>query len=391
MSEGREFATATLLRNGEVLVAGGLNNCDDTFCTDLAESELYDPATGRWSATGAMHGPREQQSATLLPSGLVLVAGGLNEGGFRNGGVDSSAELYDPATAIWTPTAAMASAHYGQTATLLRSGWVLVAGGQSSVAQIYEPALGVWVTPGAMSTARTDATSTLLDDGHVLVAGGKGPDGRPQSTAEVFLAGRGPLVSITPASISFGAQQVGSTGPAQSYAVANLGSTALTISGVAISGPDPSDFLASNDCTGGRLAPRATCNVMIRFAPTFTGLRKAVVAVGDNAPLTPQGAMVDGYGAGPNAFAPTGSMVTARSDFTATLLRNGDVLVAGGQQGPSANPLREAELYDPVTGTFTATGALNTGRARCHGHAAAGRRRPRGRRQGRQLREPRQR
>ena len=100
MSEGREFATATLLRNGEVLVAGGLNNCDDTFCTDLAESELYDPATGRWSATGAMHGPREQQSATLLPSGLVLVAGGLNEGGFRNGGVDSSAELYDPATAI---------------------------------------------------------------------------------------------------------------------------------------------------------------------------------------------------------------------------------------------------------------------------------------------------
>ena len=193
MKSGRQFFTATLLKNGQVLAAGGFNNCDDDFCSDVTTADLYNPATGTWTQTGSMHGAREQHSATLLPDGDVLVAGGLNEGGFCCSQFEySSAELYNPATGTWTPTASMAVKHAGQTATLLPNGWVLVAGGGTPVAEIYEPGPGIWVSPGAMSTARTHQTATLLPDGRVLVAGGDGPDGQPLSTAEEFLAGQRP-------------------------------------------------------------------------------------------------------------------------------------------------------------------------------------------------------
>jgi N-acetylneuraminic acid mutarotase len=362
MREGRDLATATLLQNGEVLVAGGFNSCDDDFCSDLAESELYNPATGMWQVTGKMHAAREQHTATLLPDGLVLVAGGLNEGGFGKGGKYSSAELYDPSSGTWTLTSPMQSNHYGQTATLLQSGWVLVAGGQSSAAEVYEPDRGIWVNVGSMSTTRTDATATLLESGDVLVTGGSGPDGQAQRTAEVFDATSGPLVSITPESLSFAGQQVDSTGAAKSYTVSNFGTAALVVSGVTISGTNPGDFTASDNCTRAPLDPGDTCNVRIRFSPTYTGLRSADVAVVDNAPSTSQSATVRGYGAGPNAFTPTGPMSVGRDSQTATLLRNGEVLVAGGEVDPGS-PVKDAELYNPQTGTFRATGSLGEARS----------------------------
>jgi hypothetical protein len=364
MQVGREFQTATRLRDGTVLVAGGFTSCDDDFCSDLAKSELYDPASGKWTATGSMHSAREQHTATLLPGGLVLVSGGLNEGGYRNGGrTEASAELYDPSTGTWSSTASMDSARYGHTATLLKNGWVLVSGGQTDGAEIYEPPARTWVSPGAMGTARTDHTATLLGDGRVLVTGGVGPDGRPQPTAEVFLAGRGPLVSIAPTSLTFATKLVGTTSGPHTYRVENLGTSPLAVSGIVVSGAHPSDFGASTDCTAGPLLPGASCTVSTTFAPTATGLRTAIVAVADNAPHGPHGATVAGYGSGPDAWAPTAPMSSARDNATATLLRNGHVLIAGGQNGPASSPLSQAELYDPATHAFTTTGSLQTGRA----------------------------
>ena len=67
-----DLHTATLLLSGKVLVAGGSNGVDS-----LSSAELYDPATGIWSNTGSLHSARESHTATLLPSGKVLVAGGI--------------------------------------------------------------------------------------------------------------------------------------------------------------------------------------------------------------------------------------------------------------------------------------------------------------------------
>jgi len=363
MKDGREDFTATLLKNGQVLAAGGFNNCDDDFCSDINTAELFNPATGTWTQTGSMQGAREQQSATLLPNGEVLVAGGLNEGGFCCSQFEySTAELYSPATGTWAPTASMAAKHAGQTATLLPNGWVVVAGGGTSVAEIYEPGPGIWVSPGAMSTARTHQTATLLANGRVLVAGGDGPDGRPLSTAEEFLTGNGPLVTVTPGSIAFGGQLVGTVSAAHFYKVTNAGTANLVVTGATVSGKNPGDFRVHTGCAGAPVPPGGTCTVAVRFVPSSTSLRSATVAVSDNAPLGPQGVPVTGFGGGPDAWTPVGPMTTAREHFTATLLPGGKVLMAGGQT-VTGGSLASAELYNPATRSFSATGSLNAARS----------------------------
>lgn len=362
MKFGRQFFTATLLRDGDVLAAGGFAECDDDMCSDNRSAELYDPTTGKWSVTGSMRTSRDEQSATLLGNGDVLVTGGFTQEGFGAGHNLSDAELYSPAKGTWRPTASMATARSGQTATLLSNGWVLVASGGTTSAEIYQPQRAIWVSPGAMGTARTNAAATLLPGGHVLVTGGDGPDGQPLASAEEFLAGPGPLVSITPASIAFGGQQVGTTSDFKTYQVTNVGTADLMASGVTVTGQDPGDYRVSTDCTKAAVTPGGTCAVGVRFAPGAPGLRTAAVAVSDNAPLSPQGPVITGYGIGPNAWTPVGPMTTAREEFSATLLPDGKVLMAGGQT-IVGNSLASAELYDPATRSFSPTGSLSDARA----------------------------
>src|SRR5262249_16712512 len=135
---------ATLLPNGKVLVAGGVNNTN----TAQASAELYDPSTGSWTTTGSMSVARDSHTATLLPNGQVLVAGGQG-----NRGAVASAELYDPNTGNWTMTGSMSVARAVTTATLLPNGQVLVAGGiDNSIpstpalasAELYDPGTGSW-------------------------------------------------------------------------------------------------------------------------------------------------------------------------------------------------------------------------------------------------------
>src|SRR5437763_4719408 len=117
LATARNGHTATLLPNGKVLVAGGRNGN-----SILASAELYDPPSGTWSATGSLATARFFHTATLLPNGKVLVAGGGN----------NSAELYDPASGTWSATGSLATARAFHTATLLPNGKALVAGGFSS-------------------------------------------------------------------------------------------------------------------------------------------------------------------------------------------------------------------------------------------------------------------
>src|SRR3989304_3352953 len=173
MATARHEATANLLSNGKVLIAGGYNNSDT-----LSTAELYDPATGSFTPTGSMVTGRVWHTATLMPNGKVLIAGGRNQISVPL----SSAEVYDPGPGgmgIFTPTSGfMGIARLGHTATLLPNGKVLIAGGRNdasahSSAELYDPATGFFTpTIQRMRTPRHDHTPTLLPNGRVLIAGG---------------------------------------------------------------------------------------------------------------------------------------------------------------------------------------------------------------------------
>jgi Galactose oxidase, central domain/Kelch motif len=165
MSVDRYDYTATLLRDGRVLVVGGYSLSSVGRSTVL--SELYDPATGRWTVTGSLRTPRRNHTATLLPDGTVLVAGGFNRDGWLR-----SAELYNPARGRWSHVAPMTTAREHASAILLGTGRVLVAdGGNPSAlrsAELYDPSSGRWSVTGSMNGY--GGTAALLQDGHVLVA-----------------------------------------------------------------------------------------------------------------------------------------------------------------------------------------------------------------------------
>lgn len=173
LATARGYHTATLLPNGKVLVTGGFNS---TLAPSiLSNAELYDPATGAWTTTGNLGTGRVYHTATMLPNGKVLVAGGMNIIGL------SSAELYNPDSGSWTYAKGLNEIRLVHTATLLPNGKVLVAGGkfiaQSKTAELYDPASDTWMPTGSLATDRDNHTATLLPTGKVLVTGGESAAG----------------------------------------------------------------------------------------------------------------------------------------------------------------------------------------------------------------------
>jgi hypothetical protein len=290
MSTGREEFTATLLPSGKVLVAGGLSSS-----IALASAELYDPATHSWASAGSMAASRYAQTATLLPSGKVLILGGR----FSSTGYRAQAELYDPATHSWASAAPMASARGYHTATLLSSGKVLVTGGVSSTAlsssELYDPATNSWAPATALATARYGHTATLLPSGKVLVAGGY--HGGFPSSAELY----------DPATHSWSS--------AGSLAVARGAHTATLLSSGKV--------LIAGGYNGSYLSPAEL------------------------------------YDPATNSWSSASSLAVARRNPTAILLSSGKVLVSGGYNGTY---LSSAELYDPATHSWSSTAPMASGR-----------------------------
>jgi hypothetical protein len=190
LTHRREHA-AVRLPDGRVLVMGGATG----YGSVLASAEVYDPTTGTWTATGGMTRARRAFTATLLPNGRVLVAGGLTDGSDRcwswTSNCSASAEVYDPATGTWTATGDMTVVHGFHAATLLANGKVLVAGGgkdgqQGALAEVYDPATGTWTATGDMLSPRRRHTLTPLPNGLVLAVGGHDVSTGNHSSAELY-------------------------------------------------------------------------------------------------------------------------------------------------------------------------------------------------------------
>ncbi len=173
LATSRYDHTSTLLPSGKVLVVGGRNGDGS-----LSSAELYDPSTGTRSYTGRLDIPRYDHTSTLLPWGGVFVVGGRGQetdGDYINW---RSAEIYDPSTETWSDAGHLATSRARHTSTLLPSGQVLIVGGvsngdgQSWSAEMYDPSTGTWNVAGGLGYLRFDHTSTLLPSGKVLVVGG---------------------------------------------------------------------------------------------------------------------------------------------------------------------------------------------------------------------------
>lgn len=165
---GRVGAAATLLPSGRVLIVGGWYNTD--------EAEIYDPAARSFTRVAHMSQRRARPTATLLNDGTVLITGGEGDGDTL--AATSSAELFDERTGKFTPVRSMRVARSTHTATLLRDGRVLIVGGSSgreqvtNTAEVYDPKTRTFMLVGQLSVPRYKHAACLLDDGSVLVVGG---------------------------------------------------------------------------------------------------------------------------------------------------------------------------------------------------------------------------
>ena len=320
----RAFHTATLLADGKVLLAGGVSAAPgDPTLTITAAAELYDPASGTSALTQSMSRPRVAHTATLLPSGKVLIVGG--EVGFENRVPGpGTAEIYDPVAETWIPTGNLMTKHDGHTATLLLDGKVLVAGGAGSnilrSAELFDPATGSWTLTGNLAGARWMHTATLLRDGRVLVAMG--------SNDENYGSGLYGAELYDPVSGTWSA--VGDLGEGMG------GHTATLL-------PDGKVLVAGGQAriSSGGSASLAKSNV---FDPA-TG-----------------------------SWTSTGNLGTPRDTHSATLLPGGQVLIAGGTNVTSrssgdyrSDMLASAEIYDSSTGVWNRTADLSAARS---GHSA---------------------
>jgi hypothetical protein len=290
-----------MIRN-RLLLVGGITVTCALAAMAFHASEPPVSSVGSLASAAPMLAARSGHSATLLPSGKVLIAGGMR----KNQDFYRSAELFDPATGKFQPTGEMSLGRVGHAAVMLASGKVLVAGGWVGMggtdsAELYDPATGKFSVIAKMTTQRGGPSATVLPDGDVLIAGGERRDNESLASAEIFHV----------RTLSF--QPTGSMHQARVSHTATL----LADGRVLIAG----GYADSVESRAELYDPKS------------------------------------------GTFAETGSMSAARCKHTAGLLPDGRVLIAGGSDSRGwKGDLSSAEIYDPTTGKFSAAAPMNDGR-----------------------------
>jgi flagellar hook assembly protein FlgD len=349
MNAGRHIHAAALLANGKVLITGGYSNG-----APVSSAEIYDPATGKFSATGSMSSARAYPKTVPLWNGKVLVTGG-----YDGSTPVLSSELYDPSSGQFSVSGPMRTRRLGgHTATLLPNGKVLVAGGDEYgnnnalySAEVYDPATGAFAPTALMSMGRIfHAAALLLPNGRVLVCGGYNGSASVAS-ADLYNFGFGWPVSLESIKVSPSSATVELGGTQQFLATGKFSDGSSRALGV-------SDGLAWS-------VDHGTVSVISPDGLAIgTGYGKTRLTVSSGS-LSSYAVLTVTHIPAAAKFAPTGSMSVGRHMHTATLLPNGKVLITGGNNGGYVY-LSSAELYDPVAGAFTVTGSMSTPRGRAH-------------------------
>jgi hypothetical protein len=355
MKTARMDATATLLADGRVLIAGG-SSAESGMVTPsaLASAELYDPATGTFTPTGSMFTARSTATATLLADGKVLIAGGFGCPGKRScpsesGSVAlSSAELYDPATGTFSPTGAMAETHCSASAVLLADGRVAIVAGQTKSVEMYDPASGKFSRLGSLANdyrgSYADScwggAAVSLPSGSILVIG-------PSSSGPVAefvdpVSGKTTPLEIALPDGALAAAKSGSyDGLPITASLLKDGRVLLCIF----------DYLVAYDPASGGFSQLGTISSPGRwFLTTSILLRDGRVLLAGGIKYSESGDFTSTKSASAGLFDPAGgfqpvaSLRQARLGYTATVLKDGRVLIAGGdnEQGKA---MRTCELF----------------------------------------------
>jgi hypothetical protein len=338
------------MKTGLGLILFGLGGCG---------SGLMAQSSGTFAATGTMIARRFGHTATLLPSGKVLITGGSDESSTL-----SSAEIYNPATGTFAPTGKMSRARRSHSATLLADGRVLITGGFGPLdstkpdscplpsscgpltsAEIYNPSSGAFTLIGEMSAPGGPAV--LLPSGKAFISAGF--TFYPPAPAELY----------DPFSAAFSA--IGAETPPTTATLLPNGQVLLTTAddwgpGYAMAGeiydPSTDTFNSTNNINYETATLLMNGKVLFISDPDHD-----IVHYPNEAQL---------YDPATGTFAAAGNMTVARDAHTATLLPDGTALIAGSQL-PGGGALASAEIYDPVLGTFRPTGSMITAR---HSHEA---------------------
>jgi hypothetical protein len=306
--------SATLLPNNDTVIFGG-RACAGATCgaqtATLSTGFTLVYSEKNFATAGTALGQRAFHTTTLLPSGKLLIAGGTN-----GPSVLSSAEILDPVTGILTATARpMRYVRDLHSATLLPNGRVLLAGGfttnadstgSTNTSEIFYPDTGQFLETLPMISSRSNHTAIMLPDGRVFVAGGFGPSDVITPTAEIYISTEGRWMSVAPM------PGVAGTCERAIHATVQLKDGRIML----IGGINQTGVLDS-----------------VAF---YTPATNSWVCSG--------------------AFPAIDAMPTPLRSHSATLLSDGRVLVAGGNDG-----LGEANvsyIYDPLARTWTTTGIL---------------------------------